>query len=230
MNQVREKLKAGRVSYGVWIEVMSVELVEVCGDLGYDFAVLDAEHQTLNAMACFELVRACQLSGIAPMVRVPSDDPSVIRGFLETGCKGVYVPHVKTGAQARRLVAETQTQPNDDVMILALVEEKEGIDNLEEISATEGVDVIGIGKADLSKSMGYEGRVDHPEVIQVVQTAQRRILASGGAFDALVTTVEEAEDAITTGALAVVVSVRGAIRNVLAQVLGETTDIAISRR
>ena len=81
MNQVREKLKAGRVSYGVWIEVMSVELVEVCGDLGYDFAVLDAEHQTLNAMACFELVRACQLSGIAPMVRVPSDDPSVIRGL-----------------------------------------------------------------------------------------------------------------------------------------------------
>jgi len=248
-NVVKEKLQSGRVSVGVWIEVMNAELVELCGYLGYDFAVLDAEHHALDAMACVELVRACELSGLVPLVRVPYDHPGVISGFLDMGCLGVYVPHVSSGAQARRLVesvkfppqgrrgaglgrgpryflggltrGQIQAQQNDDTMILALVEDEEGIENLEDIGNTEGVDAIGIGQVDLANSMGHEGRTDHPEVVRTVQAAQRQILAAGLAFDAVVTTSEEAERAIADGAQVVSVSLRGVVRHGLAKVLGD---------
>ena len=77
-NAVKERVKAGRVSLGVWLDVMDADLVEICGYLGYDFAVFDAEHHALDAMAGVALVRACELSGMVPMARVPSDRPEVI--------------------------------------------------------------------------------------------------------------------------------------------------------
>lgn len=248
-NPVKQKMAAGEVAFGVWIEMMSPELVEFCGYLGFDYAMIDGEHFALDPRTCLGLVRACEVSGMVPIVRVPENDKSIILSYLEVGCLGIYVPHVNTAADARAIVdatkyapeghrgagsgryvrygigssapGEPQRQMNEDTMVIALVEEVDGIKNLEAITTTPGIDVVGIGNGDLSHTMGHVGDKNHPDVMQVVVDAERRIAELGKVFDAVVGSAEEARDAIRRGSLMVSVSVRGALKTALGTFLSQ---------
>jgi 4-hydroxy-2-oxoheptanedioate aldolase len=246
-NPVKEKLKAGQSVLGVWIEMMNAELIEFCGYLGFEYAMIDGEHFALDPRHCLTLVRACEVSEMVPIVRVPTNDPSVILSYLEVGCLGIYVPHVNSGDDAKAIVdavkyapighrgagsgrylrynidgpepGEAQRRMNDDTMIVALVEEMRGIENLDAIIATEGIDVIGIGSGDLSHSMGHIGQKSHPEVVQMVDTAERHVAEKGKVFDSVVTTADEAREALERGSLMISVAVRGVLKTALGDVL-----------
>jgi 4-hydroxy-2-oxoheptanedioate aldolase len=254
-NPVKEKFKAGKPAIGVWIEFMNPELVEFCGYLGFDYAVIDGEHFALDPVSCLGLIRACEVSGMVPVVRVPYNHPGVILSYLEVGCLGIYVPHVNSGADARAIVdavkyaplghrgagsgrylrygmsgldaGAAQKQINDDTFVIALVEELAGIKNLDEIIATEGVDVIGTGSGDLSHSMGHIGQKDHPEVVRAVLDAEKRIAESRKVFDCVVTTAEEAHEAMSRGSLMVSFAVRGVLKGTLGGLLKEAATVRV---
>jgi 4-hydroxy-2-oxoheptanedioate aldolase len=253
-NPLKEKFAAGTPAIGVWVEMMNPELVEYCGFMGFDYAMIDGEHFPLDPRLCLELVRACEVSGMVPIVRVPSHDPSIILSYLETGCRGIYVPHVNSSSEALAIVdavkyapighrgagsgrylqygmsplppGEAQDYLNRDTLIIALIEEVAGIEDLDAIVATPGIDVIGIGTGDLSHSMGFVGQKNHPDVLRTALDAEERVRASGKVFDSVVASSEDATEAIARGSLMVSIALRGVLRASLSEILNSVRSKA----
>ncbi len=84
-------------------------------------------------------------------------------------------------------------------MVCALVEEAEGIHNLDEIIAVEGIDSVGIGPGDLAMTMGLPGHANHPEVRTLVLDAEARVVAAGKIMDSVVRDAAEAREAASRG-------------------------------
>ncbi len=234
-NRIKQKMADGQAVYGIYLQWACPDLVEFFGHLGFEWVFIDAEHGIIGRESCADLVRACHVTGMTPVVRVPENNVGTILGYLETGALGIIVPHINTAADARAAVDAvkyapigrrgagsttraanyglTQTpseyfhQANEAVLVSALVEEIEGVNNLAEILAVEGVDIVGIGPGDLSMSMGLPGQPNHPAVRKLVDAAEARIAASGKTLDAVVTTADQAREAVSRGALMVAMSV-----------------------
>ena len=189
-NTLKQKLEAGKAVFGVMITFPSAPVVEMLGCLGFDWALLDNEHGSITVDNSEDLVRAAELSGIAPIVRPVGNKPEIIAPFLDRGAWGVQVPHVNTAAEARAAVDAVKYYPeghrgifsrsrpagygftgatadyvqeaNRNTLVCLMLEEVEAINNLEELVTVDGVDVFFIGSGDLSQSMGYPGQQTHP--------------------------------------------------------------------
>jgi 2-keto-3-deoxy-L-rhamnonate aldolase RhmA len=201
-NALKAKLRAGQRVVGVLVTIQSPDLVELFGHLGYDFVFLDAQHGGITVETARELMRAADLTGMTPLVRVPANDPAVILEYLDAGAGGIIVPNVTSRAQAEAAVraikywpegtrgsftasraafygvggssAEYYRQANAETMFVPLVEDREALDALPGIVGVEGVDVVLIGPGDLALSMGIPGGWTDPRV----QAAVDRIAAA----------------------------------------------------
>jgi 4-hydroxy-2-oxoheptanedioate aldolase len=100
-NSLKARLRDGRRVVGVLLTIQSAELVELFGHLGYDFVFLDAQHGGLTLDSARELIRAAELTGMTPLVRVPRNDPSVILEYLDVGAGGIIVPTWRERVGAR---------------------------------------------------------------------------------------------------------------------------------
>lgn len=224
----KEKLGKGELVYGVALTFPSVEAVEFFGHLGFDWAFIDAEHNSVDLRLCREIVRACELVKMMPVVRVPSCDRSIIVSYLEAGATGIMAPHTRSASEAKNLVnavkfgpigergasartrvanygltqspAEYYQQANDNTFVIALVEDPQGIQTLDEILSMEYVDAIGIGSNDLSMSMGLPGQPNHPEVRKLIGEACSRIVASDKTLVSIVRDTDDARKARKLGA------------------------------
>ena len=191
-NTLKQKLQAGKAAFGVMITFPSAPVVEMLGQLGFDWVLLDNEHGNITVDNVEDLVRAADLTGIAPIVRPVGNRPEIIAPFLDRGAWGVQVPHVNTAAEAEASVDAVKYYPlghrgifsrsrpanygfsgstedyvkqaNDNTLVCLMLEEVEAIENLDELVRVDGVDVYFIGSGDLSQSMGYPGQQTHPEV------------------------------------------------------------------
>lgn len=190
------------------------------------------------------------LPGLAshPIARVPVGETAVIKQYLDLGAQTLLVPMVDTAEQAAQLVQAMRYPPdgirgmgsavarssrwqgyphyiheaNAQVCLLVQAETAEALRNLDAIAATPGVDGVFIGPADLSASMGFPGKPDHPEVQAAMADAIARILKAGKAPGILSLTVEDARHWLDAGALFVAVGVdtmllTGAARELLAK-------------
>jgi len=229
----KSKLDKGEVVYGVALTFPGADALEFFGHLGFDWVFIDAEHDPVDPRMCQELVRACELVRMMPVVRVPSCDPSVIVSYLETGAAGIMAPHTRSAAEANFLVnavkfgpigergasaktraanfgltqspADYYKQANENTIVIALVEDPQGIQNLDEILSVEYVDAIGIGPNDLSMSMGLPGQPNHPKVRKLIGKACSRIVASDKILVSIVRDAGDARKAIKKGARMVAV-------------------------
>jgi 2-keto-3-deoxy-L-rhamnonate aldolase RhmA len=227
-NRVKEKLRRNQPSFGVWLDGPSPNRIEFFGHLGFEFVIIDSEHETIGPDRCLELVRACDVVNVVPIVRPRDHQPSTILTILETGAMGLYVPHVDTPDQARAIVDAVKYVPighrgagsstraanygltqsakeyfefaNNETLVILLVEDIVGIQNLDEILKVDGVDAVCIGPGDLSHSMGHVGERDHPDVMRTVREAEAKIAASGRAFDCEPKSAADALDGIARGA------------------------------
>jgi 4-hydroxy-2-oxoheptanedioate aldolase len=201
-NQLKAVLARGEPVVGPLLSFNSPELVEFCGHAGFDFVLIDAEHNLVGPETCQQLVRAAEAAGLTALVRVPRNEPTSILAFLETGAQGVVVPHVRTEADAASAVAAVKYPPagkrsaagssrpanygltqtaaeyfalaNERTMVIPLIEEVEGFENLEAIGRTPGIDLLFLGDGDLAMDMGYPGQREHPAVRKVVEDAVGR--------------------------------------------------------
>ena len=191
-NTLKQKLAAGKAVFGVMLTFPSPQVVEMLGGLGFDWVLIDNEHGTVTIENSEDLIRAAELSGVAPIVRPVSNKPEIIAPFMDRGAWGVQVPHVNTAEEARAAVdavkyhalghrgmfsgsrpadyglsgstADYVEAANRNTLVCLMLEEVEAIENLESMVEVEGVDVFFIGSGDLSQSMGYPGQQTHPEV------------------------------------------------------------------
>jgi 2-keto-3-deoxy-L-rhamnonate aldolase RhmA len=204
-NITKERLKAGKIAFGLGVRFSrSVEIAAAAAASGYHYLFIDLEHSTMGIDVAAQICSAALASGICPLVRVPSQDHAFSARILDGGAQGIVVPHVHTAAAARHAVESclypplghrstmstaqtTGWQPmsapdfartvNSSLLLVALLESIEAIDNVEEIAAVDGIDVLSIGSNDLAGDMGIPGEFDHPRLLQAydkVLAAARR--------------------------------------------------------
>jgi 4-hydroxy-2-oxoheptanedioate aldolase len=206
-NTLKQKLRDGKPAFGVMLTFPSPPVVEMLGYMGFDWILLDNEHGSITVDTAEEVIRAAELTGIAPIVRPVVNRPEAIAPFLDRGAWGVQVPHVNTRDEAEAAVAACKYFPdgqrgsfsrgrpaqygmsgptqeyfakaNANTLVCLMLEEVEAIENIGEIVQVKGVDVLFIGSGDLSQSMGHPGQQSHPEVLAVMEKGVKRIREAG---------------------------------------------------
>lgn len=251
-NRFKEQINAGQPVFGFYLGFASPELVEFMGIAGFDYVFVDAEHYAFGLETAQALSRAAVLTGMTPIVRVPKNDPEIILGYLETGVQGIIVPHVNTADDARAIVDAVKYYPegkrgagsgtraanygltqtsteyfaeaNRQTLIIALVEEEEGMQNMPDILAVDGIDCVSIGAGDLAMSMGFPGEKDNPKVRALVKQAREQIKASDKVAGATVTTPEAARQALADGALYITLSFGSVLGNTVRDFLAKSKE------
>jgi 4-hydroxy-2-oxoheptanedioate aldolase len=206
-NTLKQKLSAGKAAFGAMITFPSAPIVEMLGYMGFDWVLIDNEHGSITVDTAEDMIRAGELTGVAPIVRPVANKPEFIAPFLDRGAWGVQVPHVNTREEAEAAVAACKYFPagtrgiysrgrpaeyglgsttpayveaaNANTLVCLMLEEVEAIRNIDEIVQVKGVDVLFIGSGDLSQSMGYPGQNTHPEVQALMEQGVKRIRAAG---------------------------------------------------
>lgn len=207
-NTLKQKLRDGKPAFGVMITFPSPPIVEMLGYMGFDWVLIDNEHGSVTVDSAEDMVRAAELTGIAPIVRPVANKPEIIAPFLDRGAWGVQIPHVNTREEAQAAVAackyfpegqrgsfsrgrpaeyglgttttpEYFAQANANTLVCLMLEEVEAIKNIDGIVSVQGVDVLFIGSGDLSQSMGYPGQQTHPEVQAWMEQGVKRIRDAG---------------------------------------------------
>ena len=191
-------IREDKAAIGSWVSLADPAVVELMALAGYDFALIDMEHSTLDFHIVENMIRTAEGSGITPLVRIGENSENWILNVMESGAHGVVVPHVIDREGARRAVEGVKYQPlgnrgiqavtraarwgdanftdhvrtsNEQTMVIPMVEDREGIDNLEEILSVEGVDLVLLGPADLARSYGVTTEKDPPAVREAVERA-----------------------------------------------------------
>jgi 2-keto-3-deoxy-L-rhamnonate aldolase RhmA len=211
VNRFKAKLHVGELPIGHMIVEFGVRsIAKILEGVGVDFVIIDTEHSAYSSSQIADLIAWFKATDIAPFVRVPQVQYHFIARTLDFGALGVMVPNVKNGAEAKAIVDATKYAPlgqrgimlgnsntdfrsvnppdflahsNQNSTIICQIESVEGIENLEDIATTPGVDVLWVGHFDLTQSMGIPGQFDHPDFLEamhkVVATARKHHLAAG---------------------------------------------------
>jgi 4-hydroxy-2-oxoheptanedioate aldolase len=205
-NNILAKQRAGTKAFGISFSFASADLIELSAAAGFDYVFLDGEHGPFTVETIETLCRAADAAGLTPIARVPDTSLHTILRFLDRGVMGIMGPHVCTGEDARRLAdacrftprgrrsfgsgrgtyygvpsrrGESMRQIDDEMLVIALLEDVEALENLPDLLAVEGIDFFSFGPNDLAQSMGLPGEPDHPEVRSAMEQATKRIRDAG---------------------------------------------------
>ena len=217
---LRKKVLAGEHVYGMMIrQGRDPGTPAIFAAAGYDFVFIDMEHGNYSMETVADLIRGCKSVGVAPVIRVPHLETHFISRVFDAGAEGIMVPMTSRREQAERIVRYSKFTPlgargfgnqtgqtdyqvrktvefmkeaNENTFIVAQIETKEAIENIEEILDVEGIDVGLIGPNDLSISLGVPDLMGSEVMTQaidrVVKAAKKKKKASGmhiGSIDAL---------------------------------------------
>jgi 4-hydroxy-2-oxoheptanedioate aldolase len=220
-NKTKAKLKAGGTVLGCFMRHPDPGLAETLAYMGWDYLLFDGEHSPLSGRECEHLARICELTGVTPIVRVPSNMPWMIGQMLDTGMQGVQVPMINSGAEAQTAaraakyhpvgtrglattraaqygqvlpfsIAEQVTRANVETMLIAQVETPASIEQLGSIVQTPEIDAIFIGPNDLSLCLGVPGELQHPRVQKAFDEIIAAVSETDKALGILVPNVEAA--------------------------------------
>lgn len=200
-NRAKHRLAAGGSVTVVASQAMSSDLVDVLGPLGFDGVWIEGEHGNATWDRLGDLSRAADLWGMSALYRVRTLDESLVARALALGVHGIVVPQVSTPEDAARLVRAAKFAPvgergvsrgrralgvadflereNDETMLVVQLEDPAALDNVEDICAVDGIDVVFVAPNDLAQAMGRLGRPSDPEVVAALDDAVRRIVATG---------------------------------------------------
>jgi 4-hydroxy-2-oxoheptanedioate aldolase len=238
-NLTKRALRAGKPVFGCFVRYPDPTLVEVVAYHGWDFVVFDGEHGTLEPRECENLVRSAELHDVTPIVRVPTNQPHVILRLMDTGAQGLHVPWVGDAEDADRAVRSVKYQPrgqrglagvraadygqrgalgeyvrkaNEETLIVVHVETASAVDQVDAIARVDGIDVVFLGPADLSQSLGVPGEVRHATVLEYLERAATATLAAGKALGVTVPDAEAARDWIARGATYITTPLEAVLR------------------
>jgi len=185
-NKIKQMWREGRSATLGWLSISHGFTAEMMARQGFDALCIDLQHGTSEANDVLPLLQAVSQTDAVPVVRVAWNDPAPIMRALDLGAYGVIVPLVNTAEEAAMAVAACRyppvgirssgpirathyggsnyfTEADKEILVMAMIETKEGLANLESICATPGLDAVYIGPADLSFALGMAPRPDNPD-------------------------------------------------------------------
>lgn len=201
-NQARAKLTANETIYGPFLRLPGPAGVELAAAAGFDFVIIDLEHSPLDLPQVESMICVAAACGITPLIRVPGVNGPTIHRLLDLGARGIMAPQVNGEAEARILSNATRFAPegargmsgpvrgngwgavspaeshtlNGQILSIAQIESEEALEQLDQIAAQPGVDVLFVGPLDLSQALGIPGEVAHPRLREAVD----RVIAAAG--------------------------------------------------
>lgn len=195
----KAKLRQGQLCLGTCITFSDPTVTEaLCGLL--DFVWIDMEHNALTLESVQAHVMATRGSDTAPLVRVPWNDPVLIKPVLDIGAAGVIVPLIRTAEDTRRAVAACLYPPagmrgfgprrpsnygrlsgaefcraaNENMIVIVQIEHVDAVTNIDEILAVPGLTAIVVGPNDLAGSLGHMGEPHQPRVREAIELVVAR--------------------------------------------------------
>jgi 4-hydroxy-2-oxoheptanedioate aldolase len=228
---LRERLLGGEVLVGAFCLIPHPVVLEVMGRAGFDFLFVDGEHAQVGRGEVENLVRAAETAGSPILFRFPGFQSEWVAWVLDAGANGAVVPRIETAAQARSVVEAARFPPmgkrgiglsraagygariadyraaaNQSLLLVIMVETAEGLANIEEIAAVEGIDAILIGTGDLSSSLSAFGPEGRPQMEAAIETILRACHRQKRIAGIVQTNAEEIPKAIERGFLFQVIS------------------------
>lgn len=196
-NRTKQLLQQGKAALGcAVVQTRSAEIPRMFAAAGFDWAFIDTEHGGFTIEAVQELVRTCLLTSITPIVRVSDLQYTLVARALDQGAEGVLFPRVEDPERLAQAVTWAKFPPqgirgyglmpqqlgyeavsfaqaiehaNSETLVISQVETQRALDCCDEMAAVPGVDVLLVGPADLSISLGVGGEFEHPKLIAAIE-------------------------------------------------------------
>jgi 2-dehydro-3-deoxyglucarate aldolase/4-hydroxy-2-oxoheptanedioate aldolase len=203
-NSFKHRLREAGHQFGVWSMSGSPVAAEALGQVGFDFVVLDMEHAPTDGPRMLGSLQALAGTSTPGLVRLPWNEPVVVKQLLDMGAQSVMFPYVQSADEARRAVAATRYPPAgirgvagmsratrygsvagyfheaaDELCVVVQLETAAALSELEEIAMLEGIDSIFVGPNDLAADMGHIGETGHPDVVAAIASAAERCRGLG---------------------------------------------------
>jgi 4-hydroxy-2-oxoheptanedioate aldolase len=203
-NDFKAAIRAGRQQIGLWVSLASPYSTEIVAGSGFDWLLLDGEHSPNDPPTILPQLQAAAAYPVSAIVRPAWNDKVLVKRYLDVGTQSLLIPYVQTPDEARAAVesirfptrgvrgvagttraarygrvAEYAKRAESELCLLVQIETRSGLDNLEAIARTDGIDGVFIGPADLAAGLGHLGEMHHPEVQSAIQDAMKRIRACG---------------------------------------------------
>jgi 4-hydroxy-2-oxoheptanedioate aldolase len=203
-NRLRTLWKSGGAAVNGWLAIPNSFSAETMAHQGWDSLTIDLQHGVVDYSAMVPMLQAISTTPTVPLVRVPWLDPAMLMKTLDAGAYGVICPMVNTRDDAQKLVAYTHYAPrgtrsygpirallyggadyaehaDDAIVVFAMIETAQAVDNLDAILSVEGLDAVYIGPSDLSISLGCKPGFDdlEPKAAQAVEHILARARAHG---------------------------------------------------
>ena len=190
INRVKKLWREGKPAIGGFLSIPHAFAAEVMAHTGLDWLCIDMQHGCIDYSDAVNMLTAISTTAVTPIVRVPWNEPSVIMKALDAGAYGVIVPMVSNRAEAERAVAacrypptgmrsngpnraalyggsDYQKRADGEILCIAMIETAEGIEKMDEIISTPGLDAVYIGPTDLALSLGLPAVMDNDEPLHV---------------------------------------------------------------
>jgi 2-keto-3-deoxy-L-rhamnonate aldolase RhmA len=206
-NRVKRVMREGGLALGQHVGgIADPQIVEIIGLAGFDAAFIDMEHTSFDLRDVQLMVMAAERVGITPIVRTPGFDPAFILRLLDMGVQGIYLPHVNNAAAARAAVQAVRYAPlgdrgmagstraadygavplethmaqsNREILLTVMIEEVSALEEIDAIASTQGVDLVVVGPADMSRALGVAGQTNHPKLVQAIERVAQAVRKSG---------------------------------------------------
>lgn len=192
--KLRKKLAAGELSPWAWIDIASPMVAEIMADSGFDWILVDTEHNPFNPETLLHILLAFRGSDTVPIIRVPHNNEIIIKQVLDMGYEGVITPQTNTPEETRRAVSACRYPPigtrgfgpmrpsgyyrdggeyvrtaNESIICGIQIENVCGANEIDDIVKIPGLDWILIGRYDMSGSMGIFCEVEHPDLWKAIK-------------------------------------------------------------
>lgn len=206
-SDLRARIRAGDTVVGTFVKTPAPHNVEILGLAGLDFAVADQEHAPIGHAEMDMLSMAARASGLPLLSRRWGAQPDWIAPILDMGCAGVMVPHVADREMAEAVCSavkfargsrgispspragnygtiglqDYRQKCDDQSVVMVQIEDAPALDHLDEIATCPDVDVLFVGPADLSQSLGvgFPSEELDAAIVRVADAARRAGIAAG---------------------------------------------------
>lgn len=204
-NLLKRLLTQGQPAIGLWCSLAEALTTEVMAGAGADWLLIDAEHSPNDLRSVIQQLQTAAAFPCEAMVRLPSDDPNLIKQFMDGGARSLMIPNVRTVDQAGTIARAMSYAPMGGIrgfsvghranqfgrikdyhrtaraqqFLAVQIECEAGVANAAEIAAVEGVDALFVGPGDLSTNLDAMGNPNAKHVQQAIAQVLAAARAAG---------------------------------------------------
>jgi 4-hydroxy-2-oxoheptanedioate aldolase len=227
LNRLKQAWRDKRPTFGAIATIPSIQTVRIMAQ-SLDWIIVDLEHGPIDLSAAHNMIMATAGTDCVPLVRIAANEPHLAKAPMDIGALGINFPMVLSRDDAETAVRSVRYPPrgerlwgpfhapfrwnvsmadymataDDDMICMVTIEHVEAVERIDEIMATPGIDIAVIGPGDLATSIDKRGRIDDPEVQDLMARAEAGILSSGVPIGGVARTAEQANAMIARGYLA----------------------------